>query len=354
MTASGFGAAVAPHDRRPIVVAGNLSLDDTVTPAGSWPAAPGGDSLYAALGARVWGWPAAILTRVGEDYPADHLARFRAFGIATSLVIPAPGPTVHYRVTYPIGGERTFEHLTPPERLAELSPGADDLALVRDAGWLHVAAMPIEHQALAVARGRELGIGVSLDPHEEYVAGHRTTLGGLIGGSVFLPSELEVGLLFPDLAAALDGLALARGAARRLERMGARLVAVKLGVQGSLIRAGGLERHLPALDVRVVDPTGAGDAYCGGFIAGLLATGSPLAATACGTISAALVIGDFGALHLAWPPDRARLRAGWRGLLAGRFGDAGDRALAALEGAALFDEPGASSPSAGAARRSAP
>ena len=45
----------------------------------------------------------------------------------------------------------------------------------------------------------------------------------------------------------------------------------------------------------VVDPTGAGDAYCGGLVAGWLATGDPVVAAACGTISAGETIGAFGA-----------------------------------------------------------
>jgi hypothetical protein len=56
----------------------------------------------------------------------------------------------------------------------------------------------------------------------------------------------------------------------------------------------------------VIDPTGAGDAYCGGFVAGWIATQSPVVAAACGTVAASEIIGAFGAFGGA--PDRG-LRA---------------------------------------------
>ena len=55
--------------------------------------------------------------------------------------------------------------------------------------------------------------------------------------------------------------------------------------------------------MRVVNPTGAGDAFCGGFLAGYRETYDPLEAALCGNISASLVVegsGPFYALDV-WP-----------------------------------------------------
>jgi 2-dehydro-3-deoxygluconokinase len=51
------------------------------------------------------------------------------------------------------------------------------------------------------------------------------------------------------------------------------LAVVTLGERGSLARCDGREISTPALPVTVVDPTGAGDAFRGGFIAGWLRHG---------------------------------------------------------------------------------
>lgn len=283
-----------------LVVAGNFSLDDTVTPAGEVTQAPGGDALYTALGCAIWRYPVAILSRVGADYPPRLLQQTRRHGISTDAVRTVAGPTVHYRITNGPGGEREYEHLTPPACLDDLSPQGAELDAIRSARWLHVAAMPIEFQAAAIARSRELGIPYSLDPHEEYVRGFEDQLRGLIRGGLFAPSQLEAELLFPDLAASAP-LTAASEAAGRLLSMGARVVIVKLGEDGSLIRDQSGWAHLPALPVPVLDTTGAGDAYCGGFLAAYLSTGSPLAGAVCGTVSAAHVISGFGAFHSPLP-----------------------------------------------------
>ncbi len=49
------------------------------------------------------------------------------------------------------------------------------------------------------------------------------------------------------------------------------------------------------LDVAVVDPTGAGDAYCGGFAVGLWETGHAETAARMGTVASSCVIEGFGA-----------------------------------------------------------
>jgi sugar/nucleoside kinase (ribokinase family) len=52
-----------------VVVAGNLTLDDTITSEASLPDSPGGDALYASLAVRAWGARSVLLTLVGDDYP---------------------------------------------------------------------------------------------------------------------------------------------------------------------------------------------------------------------------------------------------------------------------------------------
>jgi len=286
-----------------VVVAGNLSLDDTVTPDSAFAAASGGDALYASLAVRAFGLTPVLLTLVGDDYPAPYLGRIAAAGIDVSHVRRTVGPTVHYRVTYRADGSRTFDWLSTEDRLLLTSPEARDFGTagagpLHGAAWLHVAAMPIEAQAVAVAAGRAAGVPVSLDPHEEFVAGYERRLAQLVEGTAFMPSELEARLLFPDLESA-DDVAFGFAAAERLDGWGPMLVAIKLGAHGSVVRRQGRSAHVPAPVVPVVDPTGAGDAYCGGFVAGWLSTRSLEVAAACGTIAAAETIGAFGAFRVS-------------------------------------------------------
>jgi ribokinase len=315
----------------PIVVAGNLSLDDTVNPQGEVLDAPGGDALYAAIGARIWGAEVMILTLAGEDYPEAYLARMRELGIGTDLIRRAPGPTVHYRVVDDAAGERTYLHLTDEDRLAATSPAARDYAQIGSWAWLHLAAMPIDAQRTGIAAAREAGVPVSLDPHEEYILGYEPLVRDLVRGTAFMPSELEVNLLFPDLADLVDELERATAAAARLEKLGPAWSAIKIGARGSLLDVAGRLCHVPALSIEVVDQIGAGDAFCGGLIAGLVATSSLLAGAACGAVSAAHAITHAGAFPTtSWPSiDELVDQAGE--LLAGRFDGDGDRAFRLLQ-----------------------
>jgi sugar/nucleoside kinase (ribokinase family) len=284
---------------RRVVVAGNLSLDDTFTPQGSLEQAPGGDALYASLAVKAWGATAVLLTLVGDDYPPGYLERIISAGIDLTHVRATDGPTVHYRVTNAADGSRIYEWISAPERLLETSPTTRDYGALAGADWLHLAAMPIEAQEAGVAAGRAAGVPISLDPHEEYVAGFEDRIRRMVAGTAFMPSELEVRLLFPDLAADHPGDpgTLALAAAERLDDWHPSLVVVKLGALGSVVRVGGRSLPVPAPNVGVVDSTGAGDAFCGGFVVGWLATGDARVAAACGTVSAADTIGAFGAFR---------------------------------------------------------
>ncbi len=283
-----------------VVVAGNLSLDDTINPGGTVPLAPGGDALYAALGVAAWGLTPTILTLVGHDYPPEFRAGIDASGIDTSKIRAVSGPTVHYQVTNFEDGSREYRWISPETRLAATSPQVSDYAALKGAAWLHVAAMPVEAQEIAVRAARGAGVAWSLDPHEEYVRGFEPRLQAMVEGAAFLPSELEARLLFPDLEG-LGPVDFAFTAAQRLDAWRPFLVAIKLGSLGSVVRWNGRNVHVPAPFVNVIDSTGAGDAWCGGFVAGWLATGDARVGAVCGTIAAGEIIGRVGALA---PGDR--------------------------------------------------
>ncbi|MGJ6961792.1 carbohydrate kinase family protein [Streptosporangium sp. G11] len=113
------------------------------------------------------------------------------------------------------------------------------------------------------------------------------------GARGFLP---HVDYLLPNEEQALlmSGAAGVEEAALSLLADGPSAVLVTLGADGSLIAdAEGLTR-VPALDVPVVDTTGCGDAYCAGFIAGLVDGRDVAGAARLGTALAARVAGGLG------------------------------------------------------------
>ena len=80
---------------------------------------------------------------------------------------------------------------------------------------------------------------------------------------------------------------------------GCELVVIKRGAQGQwLYDAMGKHRwEIPAYSSRMADPTGAGDAFCGGFLAGYRETYDPLEAALHGNVSASLKVEGSGAFY---------------------------------------------------------
>lgn len=111
--------------------------------------------------------------------------------------------------------------------------------------------------------------------------------------AAFLP-EVDYFLPNQEQAQAMTGEADAGRAARLLLDQGPKGVLVTLGGDGSLVCTAQGTTRLPALAVDVVDTTGCGDAYCAGFITGLLHGENLIEAARWGTAAAATVAQGLG------------------------------------------------------------
>lgn len=284
-----------------VIVVGNLTLDDVVLPDGSTQMATvGGNSLYAALGARLWEPRVGLITRRGEDFPARHLDRLADLGIDTGGVRDIAGPTVRNWVIYESDGRRSWVYRTPAARSAEVAVQPEDLP----AAWLtstpppvvHVAGMPLAAAEAIVARVREQcpTAVITLDTHEDWVAGYQARLRRLAGGvDAFMPSREEV--------ADLTGYDDPRRALAELGDLPTPVIVIKMGPDGCLVGGRALKQAVavgtsPGL---VVDTTGAGDAFCGGMAAALASGLDPVRSACRGAVSASYAVAAFSSMHLA-------------------------------------------------------
>jgi ribokinase len=109
---------------------------------------------------------------------------------------------------------------------------------------------------------------------------------------LFLPSRQEATLLF--------GRDAPEDAARAFAACGPAVVVIKLGADGSVVYGPRLEGplHVPAVAVDAIDPTGAGDAFCGAFCVSYgQRPGVSLVEAACrATVAASFVVERRGAL----------------------------------------------------------
>jgi len=283
--------------RRPVVIIGNLTIDDVVQPDGTTQMATlGGNCVHASAAALAWAADVGVVARCGTDFPAQAIARLREAGVDVAGIRDIDGPTVRNWVIYEADGRRHWVYRTPRGRSAEVAPQPGDIP----AGWLtrdpapvvHIAAMPLAAAAAIAASVRERAPAatITLDTHEDWRSGAEVVEVARLA-DVFLPSREEL--------AGFLGYDDPRRAAAELIGSGVRCVAVKMGGDGVLVsRPGRPQEHVPASPASVVDPTGAGDNFCGGFAAGL-ALGDDIAAAAeRGCVTAAAAIGAAGSLRM--------------------------------------------------------
>ncbi|MFQ5575626.1 MAG: carbohydrate kinase family protein [Anaerolineae bacterium] len=299
---------------------GNLALDDMVYPNGQTRmAAPGGNSLYAAVGAKIWSDDVGLVALVGRDWPDAHTRALQSRGIDVTGLTRLPAETLRSWVLYEPDGRRTYVSrnsrvgpLTPGpysslpptleqvrafagaarETHAQMSPTPQHLpAGYRWPASLHLCPMPLP-ALLAWELPPSISMSLDILP---FPAGNNLNqpelLKLLTRADAFLPSRAEAKLLFPGYNP--------RRLCRQLAQRGPEVVVIKEGARGSLVYHRQQNRlwRVPACPANVVDPTGAGDSFCGGFAVGLAQTGDPLEAALRGTVSASFVIEAPGGLH---------------------------------------------------------
>jgi fructokinase len=247
-------------------------------------------AVAAALGARV-----AYLGKVADDQLG---AVFRHDITAAGVHVPsAPlsggAPTARCLIIVTPDAQRTMNtYLGACVSFAEVDV---DPALIADASVLYLEGYLFDPPAAqaafrkAAAAAHAAGRRVALSLSDAFcVDRHRAAFRELVAGhvDVLFANEAEITSLYEkntfDEAAALAGRDAALAVLTRSEA-------------GSVILSGD-ERHVIAAEpVRVVDTTGAGDAYAAGFLTGLT-TGLPLRECGrLGSIAAAEIISHYGA-----------------------------------------------------------
>jgi sugar/nucleoside kinase (ribokinase family) len=323
------------------IVAGKLTREYLILPSDT-PLldVPGGNGLYAAAGLLVWepDPPPGLVARVGEDYPQNWLHDFQEHGMDIRGVRILPRAvdvrsfmaytSLHTRSNEdPVAHFARLELPFPKALLGYRSDSADLDSRTQlqptslrqgdfppdylDASAAHLCDLDFMTHSLlpAVLRQAEFTT-VTLDPSRGYMnPTYWNDVPALITGlTAFLPSEEELRALFQgrssDLWEMIEALA----------AYGCEMIVVKRGEGGQILYDAVSKNRweISAYPSRVVDPTGAGDAFCGGFLAGYRRTYDPLQAVLYGNVSASLVVegpGPFYALDALPGLAEARLES---------------------------------------------
>jgi sugar/nucleoside kinase (ribokinase family) len=317
------------------IIAGQL-YRDFILPVEGRPAldVPGGGLIYAAVGLRIWDDHVGLVGRVGEDYPQEWLEAFarKGFDIRGIRIIPesvelrrfvydssvASNPLARFSQLGILVPKALLGYTPPPltidsrEKPTPLTlRGNDLLADYLEATAAHLAPMDyLSHAVLPPLLRQGNVTTITLDPGAGYMTpSFWDAIPAIVRDiTAFLVSEEKLRSLFEGRSS--DPWEMAEA----LANYGCEVVVVKRGQQGQYVYDHARKKRwiVPAYPVHVVDTTGAGDAFCGGFLAGFRQYYDPLEATLWGNISASLVVegcGPFYALDALPGLARARLEA---------------------------------------------
>ncbi|MFF5205506.1 carbohydrate kinase family protein [Streptosporangium sp. NPDC000396] len=238
------------------------------------------------------GVPVASMGAVGDDELGDFLVMImERRGVDVTGIVRKAGEQTAASILpiRPDGGRPSFH--VPGANLS-LSPADLDRGRLLGAEVVHLGGMDVTWGLYdpgffaLLDEAREAGVIVTMD----LLSNMRDLMQG---ARSFLP---HIDYLLPNEEQALmmSGAAEVEEAALTLLGEGPRAVLVTLGGEGSLIATASGITRVPALDVPVVDTTGCGDAYCAGFIAGLVDGRDVVGAAGLGTAVAARVAGGLG------------------------------------------------------------
>ena len=222
---------------------------------------PGGQAATAMVACARLGWRTRYVGRFGDDV-RGRLARvsLEEAGVDVSTCEDVSAPQPLSLILVDGDGRRTV--LWRRAAVVNMDAGDVDAGTVTSGRVLLVDCHQTAAATQAATYARRAGVPTIVDVEQ------------VRPGIAALLAEIDLIITaraFPEAFTGVSGVGSALAAiARRFEPA---LVCATLGQEGSLAILGGTEIYTPGFRVPVVDTTGAGDVFRGGFIAGWLAAG---------------------------------------------------------------------------------
>ncbi len=238
-----------------VLIVGSMALDTVDTPFARAEEVIGGSASFFAAAASHY-HPVQVVAVVGDDFPLAELDYLRERSVDFSGLETASGESFRWGGAYSADFRDRKTLFTTLGVFADFSPtipASFRRARIVSLGNIHPV---LQGEVLDQVERPEL---VVCDTMNYWIERERSALMRLLGRvDVLMANEAEI--------RQLSGIADPTRAARWVRERGPRRVIVKEGVRGALLVDGDSAFRCPAYPVpRVVDPTGAGDAFAGGF-----------------------------------------------------------------------------------------
>lgn len=254
---------------QPILIVGSMAFDDLDLPSGSFKDVVGGSATYSSFAASTFA-PVRTVAVVGTDFPQSVVDELAARSVDVGGIERAEGKTFRWvgRYDADLAGRTTLDtQLNVFATFApKLPPAFHDTPLVL-LGNIHPA---LQLDVLEQVKAPRL---VLADTMNFWIQGEPKILESLL-------KRVDTLVINDEEVRELSGAHNISRAAREILRRGPRRLIIKRGEHGALL----FDDHgifaAPGFPLEnVVDPTGAGDSFAGGFI-GYLAMQAELSALA--------------------------------------------------------------------------
>jgi sugar/nucleoside kinase (ribokinase family) len=279
-----------------ILVVGSLAYDSIETPSGKVDHALGGSANYFSLAASLFA-KVRVVGVVGEDYRDQDIALLKSRNVDTSGMSIVKGKTFHWAGSYSGDMNEAQTKATELNVFEKFDPVLP--AAYKDSKFVFLANISPDLQ-LKVLQQCQSPLFVGMDTMNFWIHSKLSDLHAIL-------KKVDVVLINEGEAMMLTGTPNAISAAEKVIAMGPQAVVIKRGEYGFVMytKASGFF-ILPAFPIQnVIDPTGAGDTFAGGFFGHLASLGRKPEVTdlkeACvkGSVLASFTIQDFSVKALA-------------------------------------------------------
>ena len=246
-----------------LLVVGSVALDSIFTPFGETADALGGSAVFFAAAASLL-HPVQVVGVVGTDYPMQELARLAPRGIDWSGVESAEGESFRWKgkYSYDLQSRETLE--TRLGVFADFQPKLP--ASARDAELLFLGNIDPELQLGVLEQVRRPKL-VACDTMNYWIQSKKPALMRLL-------ERVDLLMVNDGEARELSGDWNIHRAGRWILQHGPKRVVIKQGEYGAILMDATRTFYVPAFPLEeVFDPTGAGDAFAGGFMGYLACCG---------------------------------------------------------------------------------
>jgi sugar/nucleoside kinase (ribokinase family) len=287
-----------------LVIVGSVAFDTIRTPWGDREKIVGGSGTYCSLAASYFTKP-RIVGVVGRDFPRKTLALLKARGVDLEGLKIKAGKTFHWEGRYAEDPNQRTTLRTELNVFADFRPVVPPR--YRNSSIVYLANLNPEHHGFILEQFRRPAL-VAMDTIRLWIDTKREALLKELGRvHIFFANDEEARLITGETNLVAAG--------RALVRLGPSLVVLKKGEHGALVFGRGFVFGVLAHPCEhVIDPTGAGDSFAGGFL-GYLDRAAGLSprdvrrAAVYGSVLASFVIEDFGiGRFLTLEPDLVEAR----------------------------------------------